>query len=67
MLSAIQVQLLETKFENECGSWFEIEPGPRRGGGGGVLWSACTEHVPLASQPIPWPIIDTIAFTFRHM
>ena len=34
MLSANQVQLLETKFENECGSWFEIEPGPRRGGGG---------------------------------
>ena len=66
MLSAIQVQLLETKFENECGSWFEIEPGPRRGGGG-VLRSIFTEYVPLASQPIPWPIIDTIAITFRHM
>ena len=62
MLSAIQVQLLET----ECGSWFEIEPGPRRGEGG-VLWSIFTEYVPLASQPIPWPIIDTIAITFRHM
>ena len=37
MLSAIQVQLLETKFENECGSWFEIEPAPRRGGGGGYF------------------------------
>ena len=24
MLSANQVQLLEAKFENECGSWFEI-------------------------------------------
>ena len=34
MLSANQAQLLEAKFENECGSWFEIEPGPRRGGGG---------------------------------
>ena len=63
MLSANQVQLLETKFENECGSWFEIEPGPRRGGGG-VLWSIFTEYVPLASQPIPWPIIDTITITF---
>ena len=37
MLSANQVKLLEAKFENECGSWFEIEPGPRRGGGGGTL------------------------------
>ena len=24
MFSANQVQLLEAKFENECGSWFEI-------------------------------------------
>ena len=32
MLSANQVQFLEAKFENECGSWFEIKPEPGRGG-----------------------------------
>ena len=64
MLSANQVQLLEAKFENEVRSWFEIKPEPGRGG---VLWSIFTEYVPLASQPLPWPIINTIAVTFEHM
>ena len=36
-----------------------------RGGGGGViLRSIFTEYVPLVSQTIPWPIIDTIVVTF---
>ena len=56
---------LRIELENECGSWFEIEPGPKRGRV--ILWSIFTEYVPLASQPIPWPIIDTIVVTFEHM
>ena len=65
MLSANQVQLLEAKFENECGPWFEIKPEPGRGGG--YFGQFFTEYVPLASQPLPWPIINTIAVTFEHM
>ena len=35
--------------------------------GGGILRLIFTEYVPLASQPIPWPIIDTIVVTFEQM
>ena len=34
---------------------------------GGILRSIFTEYVPQASQPIQWPIIDTIVVTFEHM
>ena len=35
--------------------------------GGGILRLIFTEYVPLASQPIPWLIIDTIVVTFEEM